>query len=66
MYKYRTSREPVIAAELPGLVKESEENNGVLHVDKPEEGLKLPKELEDGNAIQSEGIKTREFVQPSS
>ena len=66
IYEYMTPREPVIATELPGLVKESEENNGILHVDRPEEVLKLPEELEEGNAIQSEGIKTRKFVQSSS
>jgi len=66
MYEYMASQKPVIATRLPGLVKEFGENNGVLYVDKPEEVLKLAEELEESNRIQSEGIKARKFVGPSS
>jgi len=66
MYEYMASQKPVIATRLPGLVKEFGENNGVLYVDKPEEVLKLAEELEKSNRIQSEGIKARKFVEPSS
>jgi glycosyltransferase involved in cell wall biosynthesis len=66
MYEYMAAQKPVIATRLPGLVKEFGENNGVLYVDKPEEVLKLAEELEENNRIQSEGIKARKFVEPSS
>jgi len=66
MHEYMTSRKLVIATGLPGLVKESEQNNGVLDVDRLEQVLKLPEEQEEGNTIQSEGIKTRKSVQSSS
>jgi len=66
MYEYMASQKPVIATRLQGLVKEFGEDNGVLYVDKPEEVLKLAEELEESNRIQSEGIKARKFVEPSS
>jgi glycosyltransferase involved in cell wall biosynthesis len=66
MYEYMTARKPIFATRLPGLVKEFGEDNGVLYIDKPEEVLKLAEELEEGNGVQSEGIKAREFVESSS
>jgi glycosyltransferase involved in cell wall biosynthesis len=66
MYEYMAARRPVIATRLPGLVREFGEDNGVLYVDKPEGVLKLAEELEESNRIQSEGIKARKFVEPSS
>ncbi len=66
MYEYMAAGRPVIATRLPGLVREFGEDNGVLYVDKPEGVLKLAEELEESNRIQSEGIKARKFVEPSS
>ena len=66
MYEYMASQKPVIATRLPGLVKEFGEDNGVLYVDKPEEVLKIAEELAESDRIQTEGIKARKFVEPSS
>jgi glycosyltransferase involved in cell wall biosynthesis len=63
MYEYMTSQKPVIATRLPGLVKEFGANNGVSYVDEPREVVEKAAELVRNGLIESEGRKSRAFVQ---
>jgi len=55
---------PVIATNLPGLIKEFGETNGVLYAESPEEVLDKVLELIESGYIMSEGEKARNFVKP--
>jgi glycosyltransferase involved in cell wall biosynthesis len=63
MYEYMASQKPVIATRLPGLVKEFGANNGVSYVDEPREVVERAAELVRNGLIESEGRKSRAFVQ---
>lgn len=63
MYEYMASQKPVIATRLPGLVKEFGANNGVSYVDEPWEVVEKAAELVRNGLIESEGRKSRAFVQ---
>ena len=63
MYEYMAMGKPVIVTKLPGIMKEFENKNGVLYVDKPEEALKKAIELIKNGGIKEEGMKARKFVE---
>ena len=63
MYEYMASQKPVIATRLPGLVKEFGTNNGVSYVDEPREVVEKADDLVRNGLIESEGRKSRAFVQ---
>jgi glycosyltransferase involved in cell wall biosynthesis len=64
MYEYMAMGKPVIATELPGLIKEFGEDNGVLFVNQAHDVIAKVKEMHSHNLISSEGIKARRFVEP--
>jgi glycosyltransferase involved in cell wall biosynthesis len=63
MYEYMAAGKPVIATNLPGLIKEFGYNNGITYVNRPEDTLAKALELQGNNLINSEGIKSRRFVE---
>jgi len=66
MYEYMAAGKPVIAARLPGIMKEFGEGNGVIYVDRPEDALKKAIELIENNRIEEGGRKARKFVEKYS
>lgn len=63
MYEYMVAGKPVIATNLPGIVKEFGSNNGVIYINKPEETFKKAIELIKNGRIREEGRKARKFVE---
>ena len=63
MYEYMAAGKPVIATNLPGIVKEFGSDNGVIYINKPEETFKKAIELIKNGRIQEEGKKGRKFVE---
>ncbi len=64
MYEYMACGKPVIATNLPGIVKEFGHNNGVLYVDTPTEVLKKVIELGDETKSTAEyGARARKLVE---
>jgi len=63
MYEYMASGKPVIATALPGLKKEFGADNGVNYVDEPREVMEKAAELVRNGLIESEGRRSRAFVQ---
>lgn len=67
MYEYMAGGKPVIATELPGLVKEFGYNNGVMYVEHPADVLKKVIELlNNSTLIEEYGAKARNFVKRHS
>jgi glycosyltransferase involved in cell wall biosynthesis len=66
MYEYMAMSKPVITTELPGIMKEFGDGNGVIYVDKPEDGLKKAIELIENGSIEEEGRRARRFVEKLS
>ena len=62
MYEYMALGKPVIATELPGVIKEFGNNNGVFYVKKPEDILKKVIELKESGQIEEGGRNARNFV----
>jgi glycosyltransferase involved in cell wall biosynthesis len=65
MYEYMAVGKPVITTRLPGLMKEFDNNNGVLYVNKPEDVLKKAIELIETESIEKVGGQARAFVKNS-
>jgi glycosyltransferase involved in cell wall biosynthesis len=63
MYEYMASQKPVIATRLPGLVKEFGTNSGVSYVDDSRGVVEKAVDLVRNGLIESEGRKSRAFVQ---
>lgn len=63
IYEYMASGKPVIATELPGVMKEFGEGHGVIYVDKPEDVIKKAIELVENGSIETEGRIARRFVE---
>jgi len=63
MYEYMAAGKPVIATNLPGIVKEFGSDNGVIYINKSEDTLKKAIELIENGRIQEEGKKGRKFVE---
>lgn len=63
IYEYMAMGKPVIATNLPGILKEFGNGNGIAYIDKPEDTLcKLNKFLESPDSISKQGSKSFEFV----
>jgi len=62
MYEYMAMGKPVIATELPGIMKEFGSNNGVFYVKKPEDILEKVIELKKLGQMEEEGRNARNFV----
>jgi len=54
---------PVIATDLPGLIKEFGSNNGIHYVSRPEETPTKALEIHRENSINIEGVKSRIFAE---
>jgi glycosyltransferase involved in cell wall biosynthesis len=63
MYEYLAMGKPVISTNLPGIMKEFGENNGVLYIEKSEEVFQKYKELIDHGNIKDEQVKARNFAE---
>jgi glycosyltransferase involved in cell wall biosynthesis len=66
MYEYMAMQKPVISTRLPGVMKEFEEGNGVVYVDKPEEAVGKALELVRTGQARELGLKARKFVERNS
>lgn len=63
LYEYMAMGKPVIATNLPGIVREFGQNNGITYIDKPEDALKKAFQLIDSGKIKEEGLKAKKFVE---
>lgn len=66
IYEYMAMGKPVIATKLYGLVKEFEENNGVIYIDSPLNVLDKVKYLIKNQSLKREGQKGLEFVEKNN
>ncbi|MCO5383607.1 MAG: glycosyltransferase family 4 protein [Methanosarcina barkeri] len=66
IYEYLAMGKPVIATKLYGLVKEFEENNGVIYIDNPLNVLDKVKYLIKNQSLKREGQKGLEFVEKNN
>jgi glycosyltransferase involved in cell wall biosynthesis len=66
MYEYMAMGKQVITTELPGIMKEFGNDNGVIYVDKPEDVLKKAIELIENETLKEQGLKARRFVEKNS
>ena len=62
MYEYMSMSKPVIATELPGVIREFGENNGVFYVNNPQKVLYKALDLIEENKVKYGGEKARDFV----
>ena len=62
MYEYMAMEKPVIATELPGVMREFGMDNGVFYVNKAEDVLYKVIELVNNNSLEIEGRKSWNFV----
>jgi glycosyltransferase involved in cell wall biosynthesis len=62
-YEYMAMKKPVVATNLPGVMKEFGEGNGVVYVDTPEDVLVKAVELVTSGELEKLGIKARHFVE---
>lgn len=62
VYEYLAAGKPVIATELPGLVKEFGEGHGVVYVRDPRDVIRMATDLARAGALQELGAAGREFV----
>ncbi len=63
LYEYMAMENPIIATKLPGIIKEFDNDNGIIYIDKSEDALKKAVDLIDSNQIKTEGEKARTFVE---
>lgn len=63
IYEYMAAGKPVIATNLPGLLKEFGTTNGILYINRPEDAFKKALELIESGRIQEEGRKAKRFVE---
>jgi glycosyltransferase involved in cell wall biosynthesis len=63
MYDYIAGGKPVIASRLDGIMTEFGQNNGVLHVDGPEDVVKRAIEIAKTGSIKEEGMRARRFAE---
>lgn len=67
MYEYMALGKPVIASNLPGIMKEFGDRNGVIYIDKPEDALWKGIDLAGNKRLMlEEGIKARKFIEKYS
>lgn len=63
IYEYIAAGKPVIATELPGIMKEFGDNHGIFYVDNSEDTLKMAVELLGSGRFQEHGSKAWGFVE---
>jgi glycosyltransferase involved in cell wall biosynthesis len=63
MYEYMAMKRMVITTELPGIMKEFGQGNGVVYVKFPEDTIKKAHELFTSNTIEKEGYNARKFIE---
>lgn len=63
MYEYMAMEKPVIATDLPGVMMEFGNTNGVFYVNQPEDVLKRAIDLIESDNIKKEGKKAKKFVE---
>jgi len=66
MYEYMAMKKPVIASRLPGVMKEFDEGNGVVYIDKPGEAVARAVEIVQNSRVTELGIKARQFAERNS
>jgi glycosyltransferase involved in cell wall biosynthesis len=66
LYEYMAMEKPVIATRFPGIMREFDEDHGIVYVDTPEEVTEKARELIAGNRIVELGQRAREFVSVNS
>jgi glycosyltransferase involved in cell wall biosynthesis len=67
LYEYMACGKPVISTRLQGVVKEFDDDNGVLYVDEPTDVLKRAIELcNDGESLGEHATKAKKFVEKYS
>ena len=66
MYEYMAMSKSVITTELPGIMKEFGNDNGVIYVSRSEDALKKAVELIENERVEEEGRKARKFVEKLS
>ena len=59
-------KKPVISTELPGIIKEFGEDNGVVYIDRPEHAIAKATELLQSGRIEELGRKARSFAEKNS
>jgi glycosyltransferase involved in cell wall biosynthesis len=62
LYEYMAMGKPVIATRLPGVAREFGEDNGMVHVNGPEEVVPTARALAQNGSLQDLGRRAREFV----
>ncbi len=63
MYEYMAAEKPVIATDLPGLIKEFGSNNGIIYIKNPGDTPAKALEIHKKNLMNTEGVKSRRFVE---
>ncbi len=63
LYEYMAMGKPVVATELPGIVKEFGHENGVVYVDNPTEAIYKAMDMMENGTIREQGLKARRFVE---
>jgi glycosyltransferase involved in cell wall biosynthesis len=63
MYEYLAAGKPVIATELPGIMKEFGNSSGVVYISKPEDALDKVDDFSSKSELHSEGRKALRFVE---
>lgn len=63
LYEYMAMKKPIITTELPGVIREFGDNNGILYVDKPENTIETAINLIKNQRIEIEGNKGRKLVE---
>lgn len=63
MYDYMAMGKPIIATNLPGIIKEFGANNGVTYIDSPEHALTAAMDLYHSDHFRKQGIDAKKFVE---
>jgi glycosyltransferase involved in cell wall biosynthesis len=66
LYEYMAMEKPVIATRFPGIMREFDEDHGIVYVDTPEQVMAKARELIAQDRIVRLGRRAREFVSVNS
>jgi glycosyltransferase involved in cell wall biosynthesis len=66
LYEYMAMEKPVIATRFPGIMREFDEDHGIVYVDAPEQVMAKARELIAQDRIVRLGRRAREFVSVNS
>ncbi|MFC1921395.1 glycosyltransferase family 4 protein [Chloroflexota bacterium] len=61
MYDYLAAGKPIIATQLPGIIKEFGTDSGIVYIEKPEDTVKKALELKKNNTLEELGEKAAKF-----